>query len=1265
MPNWTPEQKKAIYEKDSNILVAAAAGSGKTAVLVERIINKIVNEKIDIDRLLVVTFTNAAAAEMRERILDAIYKKIDEIEDEAEQDNLRKQITLLNKASICTIDSFCLDVIRNNFYEIDISPNFRIADSAEIDLLKQEVLEELFEEKYEAQNEDFEELIKTYTSYRDDMPLKELVLKIYTYIESSPFPEKWINDQIERFNIKDIKKDFSQTIWGQILLDDLKEELIDNISTLKAEEVRLSVEDDLEKYYQVYRKDIESLETILVNLDSWDKAYTLVNRLEFIKWPISKAISEEKEKAKKIRDNVKKKINKKIEKMFASNSEEANIDILDMYKILVKLKDLILEFKLKFAKKKKEKNIVDFSDIEHFALEILQKDEVQKKYREKFVEIAIDEYQDSNLVQEYILTSISNGNNIYMVGDVKQSIYKFRQAVPEIFLQKYKNYKAVKIEPLGEKENISFDLEDVNYEKKIEQIERNGKKIQLFKNFRSRKNVLDFTNIIFENIMSDKLGEIDYSEEEFLNLGANFETKEKQDLKTEIDIIDLSGDQDSNEIQNEKLTDNIELEEDNQDAEDVIIEDIELEAKFVAQKIKELVKNKFQVYDNKKVCFRDIRYKDIVILLRSTKIKAPIFEKELINQNIPVFSDSSQEYLTSYEIQTIMSLLKIIDNPMQDIPLVMVLKSPIYNFTDDELVEIRLADKYDDFYTALLKSRLSVGKQLKDKIDNFLNQIESWRERNEYLALDELIWNIYEETQFFKICEELPNGNLRQANLKVLFEKAKQYETASFKGLFNFINFMERIHTGSGDLNAAKLIGENEDVVRIMSIHKSKGLEFPIVFLANTNSNFNMMDLNNDVLLHKDLGIGVKYINYDMQIKYDTLSKQALRNKLYDETLSEEMRILYVALTRAKEKLFIIGTCNNFENKNSKIQEEIDIYKKQGNKINPILVKKYKNYLDWICLVSKYDKENIKDLADINIIKKTDFLKYIEKSESSIEEKIINDKIETEKQILDEEDLIKIEYKYKAATTIPTKTSVTAIVGKDKEKLKITNVQDDIEIRSYEEEESLEDTNMGDEIQEKISFELPKFLKDEEENITSSKKGTLVHLCMKNLDFSKEYNLDSIKEMIIELKNKQIITDKESKAINPYKILEFTKTDIYKELKQAKEIHKEEPFYINVPAKEIYDETNIKNETLDKIDELQENILVQGIIDLYYIDKEGKLILLDYKTDYVAEGEEERLIEKHKEQLKLYQKALENSLKQKVDKIYIYSVYLGKELEVF
>lgn len=417
----------------------------------ERIINKVINEKIDIDRLLVVTFTNAAASEMRERILKAIYKIIDdeEIQDKDTLLHLQRQINLINKAEICTIDSFCLDVIKNNFYEIDISPNFRIADSAEIELIKQEVLEKLFEEKYEKEDIDFEDLIKTYTSYRDDTPLKDMILKIYTYIESNPFPFKWLNTQIEKFNIIDVNQDFCKTQWGKILLNEIKEELEDDIKKLQSEKIKLEFENDLEQYLSVINSDIEQLQTLNANLDKWDKAYSLAGSIEFLKWPVSRKITNPlKDEVKIVRDKVKKTFTEKVNKIFTSNSEEANISMQEMYKILKKLEALIIDFNNEFEKTKKEKNILDFSDIEHYALKILVKEEngvinpteVAKKYQEKFIEIAIDEYQDSNLVQEYILTSISNKNNIFMVGDVKQSIYKFRQAMPDLFLEKYEKY---------------------------------------------------------------------------------------------------------------------------------------------------------------------------------------------------------------------------------------------------------------------------------------------------------------------------------------------------------------------------------------------------------------------------------------------------------------------------------------------------------------------------------------------------------------------------------------------------------------------------------------------------------------------------------------------------------------------------------------------------------------------------------------------------------------------------------------------------------
>ncbi len=1207
---WTKEQSQAINEKGSNILVAAAAGSGKTAVLVERIIKKVVEDGIDIDRLLVVTFTNAAAAEMRERVLDAIYKKLDENPND---EKLLRQITLLNKASICTIDSFCLEVVRNNFYELEnLAPNFRIADTTEIELLKQEVIEDIFEKKYDEEDEDFSKLIHTYTSYRDDTPLKDLILKIYNYIQSNPFPEKWLSKKVEMFNIEeDLDKDFSKTPWGSVLLKEIEDELIDDISSLKTAEKLLYSNPDLEGYLKIIMHDIDMLEALKKNLNNWDKAYEINSAIEFIPWRGKRINTIEKDEAKAIRDAVKDNL-KILDNILVCDSKTANQDIFDMYSILVKLKNIILEFGEEFSKRKREKNIVDFQDVEHFALKILIKEDgkpipsdIAKKYQEKYEEIAIDEYQDSNLVQEYILNSVSKGNNIFMVGDVKQSIYKFRQAMPELFISKYKSYK---------NKDTKTNDDDL--------------KIQLFKNFRSRENILYFTNLIFQDIMSDSLGNIEYNEGEYLNLGADYPDP-KQNLNTEIDVIDLSEEEEETKV--------LELEDDGEKIEEEDrIENVELEARFVANKIKELVDSKFQVCDkdknNKdKKIYRDIKYKDIVILLRSTSTPAPVYEQELLNLEIPVFSDSSQEYLDSIEIQTIMSLLKIIDNPMQDIPLVAVLRSYIGKFTDNELVKIRLTDAYDNFYTCMQKAIIDVEESLKEKIQNFFDNLDKWRKEQEYLSLDELIWKIYSDTGYYNYVGLMPNGDLRQANLKMLFQKAKDYEGANFKGLYNFINFIDKLKTSSGDMGSAKLIGENDDVVRIMSIHKSKGLEFPVVFLSSTGKQFNLNDLKEDVLLHQDMGIGAKYIDYDKQVKYDTLSKLAIKNKILLETLSEEMRILYVALTRTKEKLFITGVTRDFKKDLEKIDGSIERYPKENGKINPILIKKCKKYLDWILLVYQYEKNLCSDKVDLNTYKKKTLIKTLKKVDNG-EIDVIKE-LEDKSKDTNKEELNKISnvlnYKYPNMldTVIPTKTAVT----------------------------TLKQLESGDKvlIEKEITLPKPKFLKTgEEEKITASKKGTLVHLCMQRLDEKVNYDLEKVKELLEELEAKKIITSKEKEAINPKKILEFTKSKIWEELKSAKEVEREKPFYINVPAKDIYKE------------ETNENILVQGIIDLYYIDKDDNLNLVDYKTDYVEAGNEQELVNKYRKQLDLYKQALEQAYNKQVKNTYIYSVYLNKIIEI-
>ncbi len=490
----------------------------------------------------------------------------------------------------------------------------------------------------------------------------------------------------------------------------------------------------------------------------------------------------------------------------------------------------------------------------------------------------------------------------------------------------------------------------------------------------------------------------------------------------------------------------------------------------------------------------------------------------------------------------------------------------------------------------------------------------------------------------------MPNGELRQANLKMLFQKAKQYESSNFKGLYNFINFIDRLKLSSGDLGSAKLIGENDNVIRIMSIHKSKGLEFPVVFLSSTGKQFNLMDLNDSVLLHQEMGIGVKYIDYDKQIQYDTLSKASLRSKMLIETLSEEMRILYVALTRAKEKLIITGIKNDYQKDFLKMSEQVERYIKKDGKINTILIKKYKKYLDWILLVYEYEKEKNKNCMLLNLYKKKDILnrcKKIQKEKVNVIEEL-NKKEITKEEFKTLEKILNYTYPNKLATTIPTKTSVTKLKQVEQEKL-------DIGI----EELIGKQRNLEDKIEDVIEFPKPQFLKLEEKNkLTGAQKGTLIHLCMQNLDEKVDYNLIKVKELINSLVEKQIITKIEADNINPFKILEFTKSEIWRELKTAKLIEREKPFYLNIPANTIYNE------------EIEETILVQGVIDLYYVNKNDELILVDYKTDYIEKNKKYELVNKYKKQLELYQEALEQSFNKKVSKKYIYSTCLGQAIEI-
>ncbi len=1242
--NWSNEQKQAIEKSGANILVSASAGSGKTTVLVERIINKVVNKKIDIYKLLVVTFTNAAASEMRQRLLDAIYKKIDE---EPNNEYLQKQILLLNRAHISTIHSFCLDVIRNNFFEIGMPANFRVADSAEIEIMKQEVIEDIFEEKYENEDEKFLKLLELYCSYKDDEPLKQIILNFYEFINCVPFPEKWLDEKIEEYNIdnkyeiniqlKDSenqykKIDFANTTWGKLLFDKAKALLSDCLMNLESARKKVENNQELIPFLTVIMQDIDDISSI--QTDTWDNMYSGIAEKAFEQWPrkskMEESSKELKERAKENRDEAKNIFEKELKGIVVCNSEDAIEDISAMYPILKSIQELVLEFKEEFTKRKREKNIVDFSDIEHLALKILvnedgSKTEIAKKY--DFEEVAIDEYQDSNLIQEMILNSVSNGKNIFMVGDVKQSIYRFRQARPDLFLRKYESYKKAII--------TSDEADDT------QNIVNDNTKIQLYNNFRSRENVLNLTNQIFENIMSKKLGEMEYTKEEYLNFSGSFDDP-KIDCTAELNIIETetSGNQkekltetSSNQAENLKIVDtetsNNQTETKNNDneqskmniskideQEDEVIEKSILEARFVAKRIKELIKQGF-------------KYRDMAILLRSTSQIAPVYEKELVEQGIPVFSDSASEFLESIEINTILSLLKIIDNPLQDIPLVTVLRSPIGGFSENELVEIRLKEQKVPFFKALTKAWETgdkgrvINARTEEKLQSFFELLEDLKKAEKELTLDELIWKIYSETGYYHYVRLMPNGKLRQANLKKLFEKAKDYEQISFKGLFNFIIFIEKIASQS-NIQDAKVIGENDDVVRIMSIHKSKGLEFPIVFLCGVDKKINLQDMKEKIVFDQELGIGVNLLGQGME--YPTLTKEAIKIKMKNEAISEDMRVLYVALTRAKEKIIIVAADKQVQESLNKKKQELEKYQDHDtpNRINPKLVEKYIRFLDWIELV--YLNNSKIDLK-LEIIDKSD-LNYEETFEKIKPEITIKNKKIDEKKYALVDDMLNWKYEFEDAIEAPSKTSVTEL----KEEYLKNNKEKSNKTADDEE-------NYINKIDNKLNVK-QHFQKKEKEEIKGAKLGTLIHLALQNIDNSYTKFEDLLEKLNITQDEKQALID------NKEIIENYVKSDLFEDMKQALEVHKETPFYMNIPYKET-----------------DENVLVQGIIDLYYIDKDNKIILADYKTD--RNVTELDLIERYKFQLDLYKKAIEKSMNRKVDKTLIYSTYLNKIIYLY
>ncbi|NBJ14580.1 MAG: AAA family ATPase [Dehalobacter sp. 4CP] len=1353
---WTNEQWEAITAKDCNLLVAAAAGAGKTAVLVERIIQRITDndDPVDIDRLLVVTFTNAAAAEMRERIAEALAVVL---ESNPGSSNMQKQLTLLSKASITTIHSFCLEVIRSNFQAINIDPSFRIADETETMLMKMEVLNDLFDEMYEenAENHDFLELLECYGGNRDDQALQDMVLNLHTFIQSSPWPEKWLAEMTGRFGMSE-GTDFSQTSWGKILLKSIGLEIEGLIQNMQAAVALLQPGTGLDKYRPIFEEEYCFLQHIrelcLEERNArWDDLAQTVRNYPFQRLPSAgkdadKAVQEQ---VKEIRDQVKKKIGKLKERALAADSADIRADLQTLRPLMQCLSRLVVEFERRYALKKNGKSLVDFNDLEHFCLEILTvqdetgayvPSEAAKRYQERFAEVLVDEYQDSNLVQEILLQMISRTGsarpNVFMVGDVKQSIYRFRQAKPELFLEKYHSYSP--------EQGASH------------------RKICLYKNFRSRREVVDAVNYIFRQIMSVQVGELDYNLNEALNSGAVFAENDQEQLtvggSVEFHLIQTgdperldqgNGFSDSSGLEEQELTESADtsnsLSDETEQIDPDMLDAIQCEARFTVRRIQELFHpnekgRRTAVYDKESKTYRELRCSDIVILLRTTRNWSEVFTEELTAAGIPAFADTGTGFFKSSEVQVILSLLQIIDNPLQDIPLLAVLRSPLAAFSSDELAGLRLSRRHVPIYEALkqlveetaeedtpepengkpdnelqsskpeikFQDQLADGKSEIEKMNNeipeketlrkkaamFLSKLHRWRDTAQYLSADRLLWRLYTETGYYGIVGAMPGGVQRQANLRILFERARQYEETSFKGLFNFINFIDKLKSNQGDFGSAKILGENDNVVRIMSIHKSKGLEFPVVILAGCGKKFNFQDLNRSILFHQELGLGPDVADPRLRIAYPSVPKYAIREQIRMETLSEEMRILYVALTRAREKLIISGAVSNARkalNKWSKATAG------DPEKLPAYEVFKGEKYLDWIgpalikyrgCStatragwlgyptdvtegasgngllddpsewqIRMWTKNELLGRSAVQEKEEETFIRWLASLHQETEDhgdtevnddnndnndsRDNRDNNDSDSDRLHRRDVKKEiarrlgwEYTFTASTRIPPKVSVT-------------------ELKRRLEAELSEETGLG---LANGSASLPQLIKkplflEEKKGLNAAEVGTILHFVMQHLDVQRNDIPNQIQEMV----KKELLTEQQAESVDPEKIMFFLESPLGCRMKASGSVNREVRFNIEIPCREVFSDmaAGVCG---------QEVVLLQGIIDCYFEEEDG-IVLVDYKTDQIPEGGSRIILERYRQQILYYARALEMLTGKKVKEKYFYLFSCGEVLQ--
>lgn len=1286
MAMWTQQQQKVIETRKKNILVSAAAGSGKTAVLVERIIQEILDQEhgINVDRLLVVTFTNAAASEMRERILKAIER---ELEINPGNEHLQKQQSYIHNASITTIHSFCLNLVREHFIDIDLDPGFKVADTNEIELLKGDVMKEMLEEEYEAAALEFHRFVNQFTIRNSDREIEKMVLSLYEKAIGYPWPKQWLEQSIAIYSIRD--KEQLMKSRNFITLTGYADELL-KLAIMKCEYgLKLCTGiNGPEKYCSIFQADLQNLKFVLEEKD-YEKRRNRLN-FTFDRLPrITGSVDVEEEKkaaAQSVRKEVKAAVTE-IQKIYGVPLDIVLDELQQLEPVVKEYVRLTEKFMNLFQKKKREKNIVDFNDFEQFAIQILTRLENGKivpskaaeELSETYEEIMIDEYQDSNMIQETILSMISGERkgvyNRFMVGDVKQSIYGFRGARPDIFIDKYNSYS------LSDDDNI---------------------KIILDKNFRSRSTVLEFINALFRQNMSADFGGINYDEENQLNPGADYEKMEnRKDYNSELILISPEHDGEDTDLEEDAEGDSIGVAD-------------EMEAKVIAARIKELVNEKkgLQVRDTVTGGYRTARYSDIVILVRSVNEAAYAINEELMKQGIPVHMESKRGYFDTIEIRTILNFLKIIDNPRQDIPLAAVLKSPAAGFSDEELAVVRaLSGKDKNLYDNLLEYEMreesteaewlkahavtAYGRELAHKVASFLTLLEEFRNLVNYTSIYDLINLFLNKTGYYEFIKAMPSGKRRCVNVDMLKEQAAQYENGLYKGLFNFVRYIEKMQKFQLDMGEASVISESDNTVRIMTIHKSKGLEFPIVFLTNITKKFNMLDSRSKTVIHSELGIGMDYVDVRGRLLRKNMNKFLIARQMELDTVMEELRLLYVACTRAKEKLLFTA-----KSVNQKKLEQMMMVRIYDTEVLPYAVRmKARSFFDMIgpalcrnqAFDGIYERLGLEKPVEQTLYNKDFHVDIIYVTPKDIFTDMIEEQYRKtgNRQSLENlateftsnrrlrNELIKrldFRYPYEKETEMNAKISVSEIkkISYETEE-EMLQAETLIEMISEEEKDWRKTgvciiTGVEEPMENPT---IPEFMK-EKKQLTGALRGTVYHRVFELFDFSREHTPDSVHQMIQGFAAAGLLTKEEQECIREQDFLMFANSELGRRMKaayQQGELYREAQFVLGLYESEIEEfkrvaeimGTEQKLEKPRKVEQKGDIVLIQGIIDVYFVEND-KIVIVDYKTDYVKEPWQ--LIHHYYVQLELYKRAVQQITGRQVTEEILYSVTLGKEVKL-